>query len=87
MRPQITDSTSAALICFSSAQSIIVTSHAAQWFPVPYVRPAGMVRALDYSARSQVQDDSGQTVPWSFDRVLCDVPCTGDGILSGCGPR
>ncbi|KAI9252407.1 S-adenosyl-L-methionine-dependent methyltransferase [Phascolomyces articulosus] len=28
-----------------------------------------------------VRDENGKTVAWQFDRVLCDVPCSGDGTL------
>ncbi|KAI9022539.1 S-adenosyl-L-methionine-dependent methyltransferase [Hyaloraphidium curvatum] len=29
----------------------------------------------------QVQDSDGSTKPISFDRILCDVPCSGDGTM------
>ncbi|KAI8144531.1 S-adenosyl-L-methionine-dependent methyltransferase [Fennellomyces sp. T-0311] len=28
-----------------------------------------------------VKDENGNKVAWQFDRVLCDVPCSGDGTL------
>ncbi|KAG2219556.1 hypothetical protein INT45_013215 [Circinella minor] len=28
-----------------------------------------------------VKDENGKLVAWQFDRVLCDVPCSGDGTL------
>jgi 16S rRNA C967 or C1407 C5-methylase (RsmB/RsmF family) len=45
--------------------SLIVTNHEAQFFPNIYVKNA----------------DKTFNVPVQFDRVLCDVPCSGDGTL------
>jgi len=45
--------------------SLIVTNHEAQFFPNIYVK----------------NSDKTFNVPVQFDRVLCDVPCSGDGTM------
>ncbi|ORX46233.1 multisite-specific tRNA:(cytosine-C(5))-methyltransferase [Piromyces finnis] len=45
--------------------NLIVTNHEAQFFPNIYVK----------------NSDKTFNVPIQFDRVLCDVPCSGDGTL------
>lgn len=47
--------------------SLIVTNHEAQFFPNIFVKPK--------------ENTNGQSTPLQFDRVLCDVPCSGDGTL------
>ncbi|KAJ3333179.1 tRNA (cytosine(34)-C(5))-methyltransferase [Blyttiomyces sp. JEL0837] len=48
--------------------SLIVTNHEAQFFPLIY-----------YTQRGEA-NKPGETV-LQFDRILCDVPCSGDGTL------
>jgi len=45
--------------------NLIVTNHEAQFFPNIFIKNA----------------DKNFNVPVQFDRVLCDVPCSGDGTL------
>uniref|UniRef100_A0A8D8X5V2 tRNA (cytosine(34)-C(5))-methyltransferase n=1 Tax=Cacopsylla melanoneura TaxID=428564 RepID=A0A8D8X5V2_9HEMI len=45
--------------------------------------PCAIITNHDASVMPNVlyTDDQGQKVPMKFDRVLCDVPCTGDGTM------
>ncbi|KAI9341660.1 S-adenosyl-L-methionine-dependent methyltransferase [Obelidium mucronatum] len=47
--------------------TLIVTNHEAQFFPYIYFKPKG--------------DTSGEERILQFDRILCDVPCSGDGTI------
>ena len=76
--------------------SLMVTNHHAQWFPNPGVPirtlPEGIQSAcagggLDARTSSRdpapaaTREDSGRYPEGVYDRIICDVPCSGDGTL------
>ena len=80
----------------SATGSLMVTNHHAQWFPNPGVPirtlPEGIQSAcagggLDARTSSRdpapaaTREDSGRYPEGVYDRIICDVPCSGDGTL------
>ena len=56
---------------------LMVTNHHAQWFP----NPSAPISESP-SARARGTDGSQTRYPaGTFDRIICDVPCSGDGTL------
>ncbi|XP_026192031.1 uncharacterized protein LOC34623416 [Cyclospora cayetanensis] len=66
---------------------LLVTSHAAQFFPTvfepPRVQPAAAAGAPYGVSVAAESDEAAATrlSPVQFDGVLCDVPCSGDGTM------
>lgn len=55
--------------------NLVVTNHEAQHFPSCHLHK-------NHTGDSQNSDDKEQGIrQLQFDRVLCDVPCSGDGTL------
>ena len=61
----------------AATEALMVTNHHAQWFP----NPSAPISESP-SARARGTDGSQTRYPaGTFDRIICDVPCSGDGTL------
>ena len=63
----------------SATQALMVTNHHAQWFPnpeVPLFDVASRTKRLPKRLPATSRYPEG-----AFDRIICDVPCSGDGTL------
>lgn len=69
----------------------LVTTHAGQFFPTLFVKPktgdATGEQAEEEVGEEEQTGQDGQQIPrqdrqvQKFDRILCDVPCSGDGTF------
>lgn len=58
-----------------SCSSLCITTHTAQNFPSLYSNNDIPTLGKD------IEDNNISHLPGIFDRILCDVPCSGDGTL------
>ena len=78
----------------AATEALLVTNHHAQWFPNPEAPRESAKRRKKEAAssrgeksrletpppvRSPVADGPSRYPPGAFDRIICDVPCSGDG--------
>jgi tRNA (cytosine34-C5)-methyltransferase len=65
----------------AATQALMVTNHHAQWFPNPEV-PLFDVASRTKRRESKSLPEAASRYPeGAFDRIICDVPCSGDGTL------
>eukprot|EP00850_Spirogloea_muscicola_P004927 SM000022S07141 [mRNA] locus=s22:98292:108187:- [translate_table: standard] len=62
-----------------NSPAIIVTNHEAQH--LPSLKPTGSRSAAVAAVTSGMQEGKTEEEGLFFDRILCDVPCSGDGTL------
>eukprot|EP00850_Spirogloea_muscicola_P015329 SM000116S24250 [mRNA] locus=s116:328674:336186:+ [translate_table: standard] len=62
-----------------NSPAIIVTNHEAQH--LPSLKPTGSKSAAVAAGTSGMQEGKTEEEGLFFDRILCDVPCSGDGTL------
>ena len=59
---------------------IQVTCHRGEAFPMPY-RPFVNTKKEKQKKNATVEEADDESLLIGFDRVLCDVPCSGDGTI------
>jgi tRNA (cytosine34-C5)-methyltransferase len=81
----------------AATEALMVTNHHAQWFPNPsaplsplFESPSARARGTDGSQKTAKETNAKETnasprspryPAGTFDRIICDVPCSGDGTL------
>ena len=63
----------------AATEALLVTNHHAQWFPNPEAPPSGGYEKAAPAAGATTTTAPARYPEGAFDRIICDVPCSGDG--------